>query len=159
MAARARAGQACGVMFGQEKSGLGNDELALCDCIVTAPVNPAFASLNLAQAVLLVSYEWMRQCSRGSLGRKTEYDGPAREGLQMPHTRPATREELIGFFEQLESELDTSGFLWPPEKRPVMVRNLRNLFNRMGASEQEVRTLRGLVSSLVRRGRGGNHMP
>jgi tRNA/rRNA methyltransferase len=159
MVARAGTGQSCGIMFGQEKSGLGNDVLALCDCVVTAPVNPQFASLNLAQAVLLISYEWMRQVSKGSLGRKTAYDGPAREGLQMPHTRPATRSELIAFFEHLESELDASGFLWPPEKRPVMVRNLRNLFTRMAASEQEVRTLRGLVASLVRRGKGGNHVP
>lgn len=156
---RGTSGQKCGILFGHEKSGLDNDDLALCDCIVSVPVNPQFASLNLAQAVLLMSYEWMRQQAQDDLGRRTPFDGPSREGLQMPHTRPATREELIGFFEHLERELDESGFLWPLEKRPVMVRNLRNLFNRTGASEQEVRTLRGLVSSLVR-GRGsGNHVP
>lgn len=155
MRVRAGAGQGCGVMFGHEKSGLGNDDIALCDAIVTAPVDPAFASLNLAQAVLLFSYEWILQQEDASLGRRTAFDGPAREGLQMPDTRPATRGELIAFFEHLEAELDAAGFLWPPEKRPPMVRNLRNMFNRMGASEQEVRTLRGIVASLVKGGRGG----
>ncbi len=151
MVSRIGAGQECGIVFGREKSGLNNDQLALCDIIVTAPVNPYFASINLAQCVLLMGYEWARQNQAGGLGRETEFDGPAREGLQMHRTRPATRAEIVGFFEHLETELDKSGFLWPPEKRPVMVRNLRNLFNRMSASEQEVRTLRGIVSSLSKR--------
>jgi tRNA/rRNA methyltransferase len=68
----------------------------------------------------------------------------------MQRTRPATSAEMVGFFEHLEKELDISGFLRPKEKRPQMVRNLRNMFQRMGASEQEVRTLRGVVSSLTR---------
>lgn len=158
MASRVRLGQGCGVMFGHEKSGLSNDDIALCDAIVTAPVDPAFASLNLGQAVLLFGYEWILQQDGHSLGRKTAFDGPASEGLQMPDTRPANRGELIAFFEHLEKELDACGFLWPPEKRPAMVRNLRNLFNRMGVSEQEVRTLRGIVASLVKGRRGDNHM-
>ncbi len=148
MAVRERSGQRCGVLFGREKSGLGNDHIALCDAIVTAPVAPDFASLNLAQAVLLMAYEWLKQNPVHSLGRETEFDGPVREGLQMHRTRPATRAELIGLFEHLERELDSSGFLRPPEKRPAMVRNVRNLFHRIGATEQEVRTLRGIVSSL-----------
>lgn len=150
MASRIGSGQACGIMFGRENSGLDNDELALCDNIVTAPVTPSFASINLAQSVLLMGYEWSKRNPASGLGRATEFDGPAREGLQMHRTRPATRAEIIGFFEHLEKELDESGFLWPPEKRPVMVRNLRNLFNRMSPSEQEIRTLRGIVSSLTR---------
>lgn len=154
MSTRIAAGQGCGILFGHEKSGLSNDDIALADAIVTAPVDPAFASLNLAQAVLLFGYEWIMQRDDHSLGRKTAFDGPAVEGLQMPDTRPATREELMGFFEHLETELDACGFLWPPEKRPAMVRNLRNMFNRMSASEQEVRTLRGVVGSLVRGRRG-----
>ncbi|RMF08936.1 MAG: RNA methyltransferase, partial [Alphaproteobacteria bacterium] len=144
------AGQQCGFLFGAEKAGLTNDHIALADAIVSAPVNPEFASLNLAQSVLLVAYEWLKQGGAGGLGRKTAFDGPAREGLQMQQTRPATRAELTGFFEHLERELDASGFLRPPEKRPVMVRNIRNLFHRTGATEQEVRTLRGIVSSLVK---------
>ncbi|GAB4239218.1 MAG: RNA methyltransferase [Methyloligellaceae bacterium] len=147
---RSSAGQHCGFLFGAEKAGLTNDDIALADVIVSAPVNPEFASLNLAQSVLLVAYEWLKQDGAGGLGRKTAFDGPAREGLQMQQTRPATRVELTGFFEHLERELDASGFLRPPEKRPVMVRNIRNLFHRTGATEQEVRTLRGIVSSLVK---------
>lgn len=159
MALRIGSGQTCGIMFGREKSGLDNDQLALCDNIVTAPVNPNFASINLAQSVLLMGYEWARRNPELGLGRETEFDGPAREGLQMHRTRPATRAEIIGFFEHLEEELDKSGFLWPPEKRPVMVRNLRNLFNRMSPSEQEVRTLRGIVSSLSKRGNKRDDAP
>jgi len=147
---RVNAGQKCGILFGAEKSGLTNDDIALADTIVTAPVDPSFASLNLAQSVLLVAYEWLKQSNHAGLGRQTEFDGPVHEGVQMQRTRPATRAELVGFFEHLENELDASGFLRPPEKRPVMVRNIRNLFHRMGTTEQEVRTLRGIVSSLVK---------
>lgn len=143
-------GQKCGVLFGSEQSGLDNDDIALADALVMAPVNPLFASLNLAQAVLIVAYEWFKRGESGALGRQTEFDGPAQEGIQMHRTRPATRGEMIAFFEHLESELDAAGFLYPPEKRPQMVRNLRNLFQRAGASEQEVRTLRGVISSLTR---------
>jgi tRNA/rRNA methyltransferase len=147
--ARLQAGQRCGIMFGPEKAGLENDDIALADALVMAPVNPKFASLNLAHAVLIVAYEWNKGGHARGLGRETEFDGPAREGVQMLRTRPAERAELVGFFEHLERELDASGFLRPPEKRPQMVRNIRNLFIRTGASEQEVRTLRGIVSSLT----------
>ena len=143
-------GQKCGILFGSEQSGLDNDDIALADALVMAPVNPLFASLNLAQAVLIVGYEWFKHEKSGRLGRQTEFDGPAQEGIQMHRTRPAARGEMIAFFEHLESELDAAGFLYPPEKRPQMVRNLRNLFQRAGASEQEVRTLRGVISSLTR---------
>ena len=71
-------------------------------------------------------------------------------GLRMPGTRPATKDELMGFFEHLERELDESGFMRPPEKRPAMVRNVRNMFHRMQPTEQDIRTLRGIVASLVR---------
>lgn len=157
--ARIARNERCGFMFGAEQSGLENDHIALCDALVMAPVNPKFASLNLAQAVLIMGYEWLKQQQGGALGRETEFDGPAREGLQMQHTRPATRGEMVGFFEHLERELDISGFLRPKEKRPQMVRNLRNMFQRMGASEQEVRTLRGVVSSLTRAHRHRDKVP
>lgn len=147
---RIKEGQKCGILFGRENAGLENDDIAIADALVTAPVNPEFASLNLAQAVLVIAYEWFKSEPQAGLGRKTEFDGPAREGVQMLRTRPATRGEMVGFFEHLERELDASGFLRPPEKRPQMVRNIRNLFMRAGASEQEVRTLRGIVSSLTR---------
>lgn len=142
-------GEKCGILFGPENAGLDNDDIALCDVLIMAPVNPEFASLNLSQAVLLIAYEWYKMEESRSLGRTTGYDGPSHEGLRMLRTRPATRGELTGFFEHLERELDGTGFLRPPEKRPQMVRNIRNMFLRMGASEQEVRTLRGIVSSLT----------
>jgi len=141
-----------GILFGRERWGLNNDEIALSDAICMAPVNPEFASINIAQAVLLVGYEWFKQGNQGSLGRVTQFDGLEGEGMGMAasDTRPATKQELLGFFEHLESALDETGFLWPPEKRPNMVRNLRNMFHRIQATEQDIRSLRGIVASLSR---------
>jgi len=141
----------CGVLFGPERSGLDNDTISLADAILTAPVSPDFASLSLPQAVLLFGYEWFKANSVAlSLGRATACDGPATEGIAFPDT-PATREELLGLFSHLEAELDRTGFLFPPEKRPSMVRAIRNMFHRMGATEQDVRTWRGIVASLSRK--------
>ena len=115
-----------------------------------APVNPSFASINLAQAVLLIGYEWFKRGPH-TLGDGTREDGPVdAPGLLMASTRPATKAELVGFFEHLEEELDMAGFLKPVEKRPAMVRNIRNMFQRTQMTEQDVRTLRGIVSSLTR---------
>ncbi|MEQ8267854.1 MAG: RNA methyltransferase [Parvibaculum sp.] len=129
-----------GLLFGPERTGLENDDLALSDALMMVPVNPAFASLNLAQCVLLMSYEWHKA------GDATEA-----ERIEYQQTRPANKEELVGFFNHLEGELDRFGFLKPPEKRPSMIRNLRNMFQRAGLTEQEVRTLRGIVAALTRR--------
>jgi len=132
-------GERVGVLFGAERMGLHNDDVTLADTIVQVPLNPAFSSLNLAQAVLLICYEWFQAGSP-----------PApRDGL-MPTgaSRPATRAEVIGLFEPLERELDACGFLRPPEKRPAMVRNIRNIFQRAGLTDQEVRTLRGITTGL-----------
>jgi tRNA/rRNA methyltransferase len=149
LAARGGKGERIGIMFGPERSGLDNDAISLADAIVTAPVNPAFASLSLPQTVLLVAYEWLQaQSSEPTLGRATTFDGPAAEGLDLAGTRIATRAELFGLFEHLEAELDRSGFLRPAEKRPTMIRAIRNMFHRMGATEQDVRTWRGIVASL-----------
>ncbi len=142
-------GQRCGILFGPERNGLETEELANADVAVMAPVNPNFASLNLAQAVLLLSYEWMKQANAGTLGRVTTYEAPLQPGLRTRGSPPATREELIGFFEQLEDELDRGGFFTAPEKRPSVVQNLRSMFTRMGATEQEIRTLRGIVKALT----------
>ncbi|MEG6509269.1 RNA methyltransferase [Methyloligella sp. 2.7D] len=142
-------GERCGILFGAERSGLDNDALALADGIVTAPVDPAFASLSLPQTVLLISYEWRKAGAEKGLGRATTFDGPAKEGVTLPHTRPAERAEVFGLFEHMERELDQAGFLRPPEKRPTMVRNIRNMFHRMGLTEQDVRTWRGIVSALT----------
>ena len=103
-------------------------------------MNPGFSSLNLAQAVFLVSYEW----------RLGGIDVPD-EDMTMPKTtRPANHEELVFLFEHLERELDACGFLKPPERVPVMVRNLRNLFGRARLTDQEVRMLRGVIKALRR---------
>jgi tRNA/rRNA methyltransferase len=152
---RVEAGQRCGVVFGPERAGLETDEVAIADAIVMAPVDPKFASLNLAQAALLISYEWLKVSKRGTLGRVTTYEEALQPGLQIRGSRPASKEELLGFFEHLESELDRLGFFNPPHKRQNVVRNLRTMFSRMNATEQEVRTLRGIVATLSHgKGRG-----
>ena len=152
-------GQRCGILFGPERNGLETEEVANADAVVMAPVNPSFASLNLAQAVLLVGYEWMKQAGSGTLGRVTTYEEALQPGLRTRGYPPASKEELIGFFEHLEHELDESGFFKPPEKRPSMVQNLRTMFTRMGATEQEIRTLRGIVKALVQARRSGRDSP
>lgn len=137
------AGIAAGLLFGPERAGLVNDDIALADAVIAVPLNPAFASLNLAAAVLLVGYEWFQA---GAVA-------PSRE-LPLAGSRPATKDELINFFERLEQALDAAGFLRPPEKRPSMVRTLRDIFARADLSDQEVRSLHGVISALVKPHRG-----
>jgi len=126
-----------GLLFGPERSGLFNDDVALGDALLQVPLNPAYSSLNLAQAVLLVAYEWYQWGDATPAG-----EVPLHGGL------PAEKAQLIGFFERLEDTLDEVGFFFPPEKRPGMVRNLRSLFERAVPTEQEVRTLQGILSAL-----------
>jgi tRNA/rRNA methyltransferase len=144
-------GEKSGVLFGPERTGLANDEVALADAIITFPVNPAYASLNLAQAVLLTGYEWVRAVT------------DARAPFSMVQRSPAApREMILSFFAYLEGELERAGFFRPAGKQPVMRRNLRNMFHRMQLSEQDVRTLRGMVVRLVKGPRAGappNKMP
>jgi tRNA/rRNA methyltransferase len=151
MRIRIKRGEKVALLFGRERFGLNNDEVSLADVIVTAPVNPAYASLNIAQAVLLMGYEWFRHDAI-SLGQATPelpaLDGP---GLKMPGTRPATKEDLHGFYGQLETELVASGFFKTEKKQPTMMRNLRNIFGRAQLTEQEIKSLRGVVSSLTRK--------
>mgnify|MGYP001490064184 FL=1 len=132
-----------GVLFGREAKGLKNDDLVLCDAVVMAPVNPAFSSLNLAQAVFCIGYEWLLA------GFGDGKDGGGGRLAMKKETRPANKSELQSLFEHLEQELDASGFLHVKEKRPVMVRNIRNLLQRAHLTEQEVRTLRGIITSLA----------
>ena len=132
------AGEGTGILFGKERSGLVNDHVALADAVLSVPLNPAFSSLNLAQAVLVVAYEWF-----------TAGDASAAELLPTGHSRPGTKEEWLQFMAHLEEELDRSGFMRTKEKRPSMVRNLRNLFQRAQLTEQELRTLHGVVTSLA----------
>lgn len=131
-------GERCGVLFGRERTGLVNEDLMLASTIVMAPLNPAYSSLNLAQAVLLIGYEWL-----------LAVDATPSVQLPLGDTRPAVAEEVEGFFGQLEAELDNSGFFPTEAMRPSMWRNIRNVFLRARLTEQEVRTLRGVVSRLV----------
>jgi tRNA/rRNA methyltransferase len=158
MRARIARGERCGVLFGRERNGLETAEVANADALVMIPVNTRFASLNLAQAVLILGYEWMRASESQSLGRVTTYETPIATGLNLGADRPATKEELLGFFEHLEVELDRLGFFNPPHKRDAVARNLRTMFSRMGATEQEVRTLRGIVATLAK-GKGRARKP
>src|SRR5262249_44102586 len=102
-----------------------------------------------AQAVLLVAYEWMKQSGGGTLGRVTDYEAPIAPGLHTRGSPPAGRQDLIAFFEHIERELDAGGVFTAPEERPSVVQNLRSMFVRMGATEQEIRTLRGIVKALA----------
>lgn len=134
------AGQGVGLLFGREKWGLLNEEVAMADTIVTLPVEAAFASLNIAQAVLILAYEWRRQSGQAET---------LPFGSSLLDVAP--RNELIGLFEHLEGVLDQSGFFTTPEKRPGMIDNLRTALTRGRFSSQEIRTLRGVISSIDRR--------
>lgn len=133
-----RDGQRAGILFGRERVGLDNEEISLADAIVTFPVAPDFPSLNLAQAVLLVGYEWRRASGRAVLPFAGEMRSP-----------PATRAALIALFESLEAALDAAAF-YPPEKREIIARNMRDMLHRMAMTEQDVRTLRGALRALAK---------
>jgi tRNA/rRNA methyltransferase len=139
--AQAGRGERTGILFGKEAKGLHNDDVAYAGAIVAAPLNPAFSSLNLGMAVLLVAYEWLVAAAPEASG--------AGETAIGKDTRPATGAELSGLFGHLEGELDACGFLRVAEKRPIMIGNLRNIFVRAGLTGQEVRTLRGVIACLV----------
>jgi tRNA/rRNA methyltransferase len=158
MRRRIERGERCGVLFGRERSGLETSEVANADALIMIPVNSRFASLNLAQAVLILGYEWMRSSDAKSLGRVTTYEKPLEAGLYMGDDRPATKTELLGFFDHIEAELERLGFFNPPHKRATVVRNLRTMFSRMAPTEQEVRTLRGIVATLAK-GKGHARKP
>lgn len=125
------------ILFGPERSGLETDDVAVARTIVTVPINPAFGSLNLAQAVILVAYEW----SKGvALAQPTDTELPL----------PAPQEELDGMIGQLDEMLETAGFYFPPDRVPATKRTLRTLLTKPGWSSQEVRTLRGVLSALAK---------
>jgi tRNA/rRNA methyltransferase len=130
-----------GLLFGGERAGLETEDVAVTQGIITIPIDPRFKSLNLAQAVALNAYEW----------RMAVDAAPPAEFR--PSGRPADQAELLGLYEHLEHELDEAGFFHPPAKKPSMVLNLRVIFARAGLNEQEVRTLRGVVTALSK-GRG-----
>ena len=134
-----------GLLFGPERAGLDNDDMAQADALVRYPLNPAFMSLNLAQAVIIMAYEWW-----------TAGDETPSRALMTNETQVATKGRLENFLTHLTAELDASGFLRNLPKRPGMVRTIRHYFQRGEVTEQELRTLHGIVTelSLGRRQRG-----
>jgi tRNA/rRNA methyltransferase len=127
-----------GILFGRERYGLRNEEVALANRIITFPVNPGFASLNLAQAVLLIGYEWFKLSTGGALP------------FAMPErSEPASQHQMQAFFDNLVRELDKVEFLRPVEKRETMLVNLRNIFTRMDPTKQDMHTLHGVVMAIA----------
>jgi tRNA/rRNA methyltransferase len=143
MAPRVAAGENVAILFGRERNGLENDEVALADAIVTLPVNPAFASLNLAQTVVIVAYEWFKLARGGKL----PFGKPDKSA-------PAPKQQLLAFFEAIERELEKVEFFRPPDKRETMQINLRNIFTRMQPTQQDIQTLHGVIMA-VAEGRKG----
>ena len=138
LAPHVAAGENVAVLFGRERYGLENDEVALADRIVTFPVNPAFASLNLAQAVAVVAYEWFKLASGGALP------------FAMPQkSEPAAKEQVQAFFANLERELDRIEYFRPLDKRATMLINLRNIFARMQPTRQDIQTLHGIIMAMA----------
>lgn len=129
------AGEKVGILFGAEKSGLPNEAVAMADAIITLPVDRSFSSLNLAQTVAVIAYEWTAE-----EGAPTEFEAVS---------DPATREDLERMFVHFEEELDRAGFFFPPEKTALMTQNLRSAFIRGRWTAQEVRTFRGAVKALA----------
>src|SRR5437764_492050 len=133
-----RAGGTVAILFGRERYGLRNEQVALADRIITFPVNPGFASLNLAQAVLLIGYEWFKLATTGALP------------FAMPErSERASQHQMQAFFDNLVRELDEVEFLRPAEKRETMLVNLRNIFNRMEPTKQDMHTLHGVVMAIA----------
>jgi len=131
-------GENVALLFGRERNGLENDEVALADAIVTLPINPAFASLNLAQAVVIVAYEWFKLVGAGILPFATPNK-----------SAPAPKQQLLAFFESIERELEKVEFFRPPDKRETMQINLRNIFTRMQPTQQDVQTLHGVIMAIA----------
>lgn len=139
LASSAQQGQKVGVLFGGERCGLRNEDISLCEALVKIPTREDFPSLNLAHAVTLIACEWFTQVS--------SYPSHV---FRTGRTCLATRENLGNLLSHLEEELDRTGFLRHQKKRANMIRNIRNIFQRVRLTEQEVRTLHGIIRSLAR---------
>src|SRR5215831_8260160 len=138
IAAHTVTGGKAGILFGRERWGLTNEEVARANRIITFPVNPGFASLNLAQAVLLMGYEWFKHSTEGALP------------FAMPErSMRASQHQMDAFFENLVRELDRVEFLRPAEKRETMLVNLRNIFFRMEPTKQDMHTLHGVIMAIA----------
>jgi tRNA/rRNA methyltransferase len=142
-AAEAR-GERVGVLFGPERSGLTTDQVAEAQAAIAVPLNPGFSSLNLAQAVLIVAYEWFQAGADAPPERFATGDSPAAE-----------KQGIDFLVDRLERDLDEAGYFPTEEQRPTMRRNLVNLFNRARVTQQELRTLHGVIQHLANRHREG----
>jgi len=130
-------GERPAVLFGAERSGLENDEVALADSILTVPVNPSFGSLNLAQAVILVAYEF------SEYKETAEAVGLSREGTK------ATKEEILGLVTHMEAALEERGYFRSADRRDTQSRMLKNLIHNADLSPQEAQTWRGIIKTLT----------
>ncbi len=131
-------GETVAYVFGRERNGLEMAEIGLADAIVTLPVNPAFASLNLAQAVAILSYEWFKAATSGAL-----------PFAATDKSQPASKAQIVAFFRDLERELEKIEYFRPAEKRETMIVNMRNIFNRTQPTTQDIKTLHGIVMALA----------
>ena len=133
-----------GILFGPERTGLENDDVALCDGIVNVPLNPEFSSLNLAQAVLLISYQWYQSTAM-------------HRDLTPDNTNEiASKDALYNMFDHLNEELSRGTFFKNPDMKPAIMNNIRNMFTRAELSPQEVNTLHGMIVNLTGRPRQKN---
>jgi len=125
------------ILFGAERSGLETDEVAIAGKILTVPINPEFRSLNLAQAVILVAYEWSKQ---GNVVMPTESEDREPQ---------ATQGQLEGLIGQLEQSLDAAGYFYPPDRTPATKNTIRTILTKAQWSNREVQALRGMIRTLV----------
>ena len=139
------AGERVGVLFGPERAGLGTADVVRANAVISVPTNPAYGSLNLAQCVLLVAYEWQR-----SAGSATG------EAYRLDGGRLASGAEVDRLVAHLTERLDAVGFFFPAAKRASMLANLENLFRRAPLTDADVRTLHGVVRALAAKAAGRN---
>lgn len=135
----ARSTDKIALVFGPERAGIENEEITLCDSIITIPTDTKNKSLNLAQSSVIIGYEWLK----ANLSNK--------ENSEITNKSPAPKSDIFGLFEQLESYLDKAEYFRVEQKKPVMWQNLKNMLLRGQWSEQEIRTFRGMLRSLWER--------
>ncbi|MFT7027662.1 MAG: tRNA/rRNA methyltransferase, partial [Paracoccaceae bacterium] len=136
--ARIARGEKVGILFGRERTGLETDDIVLANAIITVPVNPRFASLNLGQCVLLIAYEWRRRMD----------EAPAVE-FRSGKTDIAEAHEVEGMLDHLIDECEAAHFFWPEDRRTSLERSIRNLFHRAPLTTQDTQTLRGVIRALA----------
>ncbi len=144
MAARVAAGHRVGVLFGPERTGLENHDLMQANAIIQFPTNPDFPSLNIAQAVLLVAYEWLMAGDQTPPRRFDVTDSP-----------PARTDEAAFLLHRLENELQDNGFFTAPHLRDPVMRNIGNMFRRAEMTSQDVQTFQGMITALLGRKKKG----